>query len=289
MVALTVPKSPELGRFPIIDDSNYLQHARDPSTRSLRGYAGRDYGKNPYGSMPWGAVPFKTIPQSEWRDRIEEGHAKKTFPIYHQLRKKVPIKNQKRTNYCWINSVTGCVQSMRAINGLPTVALSSASAGAPGKRYQNVGGWTGEAIGYINEYHLAPESMWPNDAIDPKYFEGTRDEAKKYGVGSWAELRPRNFAELMTCLLLGFPVAVGLMWWGHSVFYSAPVWDNGYGVIADNSWDETWGNKGRTVLMEDKANADEANVIMSSIFDGDDEAIDRMRKFRESLQLSQAA
>jgi uncharacterized membrane protein YqaE (UPF0057 family) len=63
-------------------------------------------------------MPFKVIPRSEWKDRIAEGHAKKTFPIYHQPRKKVPILSQKSLPYCWMYAVTGAVQSVRACAGL---------------------------------------------------------------------------------------------------------------------------------------------------------------------------
>lgn len=287
MAAISIPESPELGRFNVIDGSNFLQYADDPATRSLRGYEGRNYHKHPYGSMPYGASPYPKIPRHEWQARIEEGHAKKTFPIYHNLRKKVPIKNQRKTNYCWINSVVGAIQAARAMSGLPTVALSSASAGAPGKGYQNVGGWTGEAITMIAKYGLVPETQWPNDAIESSYFRGTRAVAQQYNIGQWFELRRRDFDELMTCLLLNIPVAVGLPWWGHSVWYSAPIWDGGPGVIDDNSWGPEWENKGRSILMEEKANAEEANAISSAKLDGDyDKQMKRYADFYASLRLA---
>lgn len=261
-----------LGRFNIIDDSNYRQYAADPDTKSLRGYQGRNYERHPYGSMPWGSFSsrFGTIPRSEWKERIEEGHRKKTFPIYHQLAKKVPILNQKRLPYCWVYAVTGAIQSVRAMHGLPTKHLSATSAGAPGKNYREEGGWTGEAIRYILEYGLATIDTWPEAVNDRRYFRPSREEAANYNIGQWLELRPKNFDELMTCLLMNFPVCVGLLWWGHAVFYSAPVWEGGPGVIVDNSWDVTWENNGRSVLMEGKANADEANVVTSPLMNTGD-------------------
>ncbi len=627
MVAITIDGSPELGRYSVIDSSSYLRYADDRGTKDLRGYEGRDYSKHPFGSLPFGAIPFKTIPRSEWRDRIAEGHAKKTFPIYHQLRKKVPIKNQRQTPYChsddtevltadgwvqwpnydgqsdlatinpyshslefqtpscihvceydgqmihstnakspfsvtpdhrmlvrrwderartlrddyefvlakdlgwysgllsvpkgyvaptfkqieidgrvfdgddfialialvvsdgfagssekgvntvsyccfdkrmqprvrelshrlgfkeqperegvwslhclpelakwvrencyhgtpyrsltkcvptlvkissarqikhflewfgdrtnkgydsgrsttyssssrrliddiqellfkvgirsgisrqdgrtshyngqdivskerwncieysteelsisrkkqietetykgsvfcatvpngtlvtrkdgrilisgncWINSVTGAIQSIRAVAGWDTIALSSASAGAPGKNYRSEGGWTGEAIGYIQKYGLVPEDQWPNDAIDKSYFRGTREVAELYGIGQWFELRAKNFDEVMTCLLMNYPVPVGLLWWGHSIFYSAPVYESGaYGVIGDNSWGPEWENEGRTVLMEDKATPDEANCVTSPKLVADPITTKKFTSFFSSLK-----
>lgn len=282
MATLTLPG---LGRFPIIDESNSHLYADAEGTRSLRGYQGRNYERYPFGSMPWGTMPFRTIPRDEWKDRIAEGHAKKTFPIYHQLYRQVPILNQRSLPYCWMYAVTGAVQSVRACAGLPTVYLSATSAGGPGKNYRAEGGWTGEAIGYAKEYGIASIKTWPEAVLDRRYFEPSRDEAALFNVGQWFELRPKRFEEIMTCLLYGFPVCVGLLWWGHAVFYSAPVWDTGPGVITDNSWGPDWENEGRTVLMESKANADEANVITSPLLHGDSPDQRRAHeRFRNSLR-----
>ncbi|GIW89601.1 MAG: hypothetical protein KatS3mg109_0033 [Pirellulaceae bacterium] len=256
---------PELGLVRAIDEDNAEAYARENS-QYARGYEGRDYSRYPYGSMPWGSTPFRTIPRSEWRERIEEGYKQKRFILHHQLARDVPILNQKRTPYCWVNAVVGAVMACRAAHGLRTVALSSASAGAPGKNYRAVGGWTGEAIGYCKRFGIVPQKYWPNDAIDRRYFEPTRKYAKYYNVGQWYELRPRKFDEVMTALLLGYPVTVGLNWWGHAVYYSAPVHDSGrFGVVITNSWGDGWEDGGRAVLMESKATPDEVNIITSPL------------------------
>lgn len=281
MAQLTLPG---VGRLNIIDDSNYLKYADDPGTREVRGLQPRNYSKHPFGSMPWGTMPFPVIPRSEWADRIDEGHAKKTFPIYHQLRKKTPILNQKRLPYCWMYAVTGAVQSIRACAGFPTAHLSATSAGAPGKNYREEGGWTGEAIGYAKKYGIASIETWPEAVNDRRYFRESRDEAKLYNVGQWFELRPKNFDEVMTCLLLGYPVCVGLLWWGHAVFYPAPIRDRSdFGVIDDNSWGPEWEENGRSVLMESKATPDEANVITSPKMAGDGDVEQRHSAFYDLL------
>jgi len=164
---------------------------------------------------------------------------------------------------CWINAVVGAMMNTRACVGAHTVNLSSASAGAPGKNYRNVGGWTGEAIKYIRQYGIVPTSLWPNAAIDRSYFQRTREAAKQFNIGNWLELRPKNFDQVMTCLLNGWCVSVGLMWWGHAVYYNCPVeiGRNTFGVVSPNSWGENWENGGMTVLAERKATPDEANVV----------------------------
>lgn len=266
----------DFGRFNIYDEDNSDVLANDSSTTELRGYAPRDYELNPYGSMEWPTFSSNAIiPRSAWPDMIKEGNAKKLWSLHHHRLQKVPIMNQGRTNLCWINAVVGALMTARARTGLPTVNLSSASAGAPGKNYRNVGGWTGEAIRYIKQYGLVPHDQWPNDAINNRYFAPTREIAKQFNMGSWWELRRRNFDELMTCLLLGFDVAVGLQWWGHAVFYAAPVQigANAFGVVCVNSWGERWENGGMSVLAESKANADEANCISTARMDADDKKV----------------
>lgn len=288
MSQLTLPASPELGRFNVIDETNYQQYADAPSTRPSRGFEGRDYSRFPFGSMPWGAMPFRTIPRSEWKERIEDGHKKKTFPIYHMNRKKVRRLNQGQIPYCWQFSVVGAVQAAMACNSsLAAVHLSACSCGAPGKNYRKEGGWTGEGIGYAKKFGIATVNTWPEPAVDRQYFRGSREEAEKYNVGQWFELRPRNFDEVMTCLLYGFPVCVGLLWWGHAVFYSAPI-VNGreFGVIETNSWGADWENDGNSVLMESKATPDEANVITTAQLTTDQEVEARYKDFFDLLTAS---
>lgn len=259
------------GRMSIYDESNAhtLVTASDKAGYA-RGYSGRDYEKYPFGSMPFATFPLPEIPRSEWSERIKECNAKKMFSLHHHQARKVGILDQGRTNYCWINSVTGAIMNARARCGLPNIKLSSASAGGPGKRYQNVGGWTGEALKYIAQYGLVPDAQWPNADINRKYYDGTRDVAAHFNVGQWFELDAKKFGQIATCLLMGFDVVVGLMWWGHSVRYNALVETgrNSFGVVSPNSWGEDWENGGMCVLAEEKANADEANCISTVQLDG---------------------
>lgn len=242
----------------------------DPDYSVTGPYSGRDYGQNPFGSLDWNSFSMPVIPRSDWPELIKEGNAREVFGIHHHKKNKVPILDQKRTNYCWMNGPVGAIMNTRVKVGLPNINLSSASAAAPGKNYRNVGGWGGEAIDYINKYGLAPHSQWPNAAIDRNYYSPTRAIAKHFGIGDWIELRAKNFDQLMTCLLMGWEVAVGYMWWGHLVFLNAPVQigRNEFGAICVNSWGERWENGGMTVLAENKATPDEANAITTVKMDG---------------------
>ena len=283
---------PDTGLMNIYDENSAHRLAEDTHSGKFRGYSGRNYDAHPYGAMPWENFPVPVIPRSEWSDRIKECNAKKLFSLHHHQLQKVPIMDQGRTNYCWINSVVGAIMNARARNGYPTVNLSSASAGAPGKKYKNVGGWTGEAIGYIGKYGLATHANWGNAVIDQSRFAPTREEAKLYGIGQWWELRSKRFDEIATCLLLGFDVVVGLQWWGHSVRYNAlvEIGRNAFGVVAVNSWGPNWESGGMTVLAESKANADEANCITTGKPSGDSAAklkadVDRLRTFADQLEI----
>ena len=260
---------PEFGRMNIYDDSNYKLLADDPTTDSIRQYSSAPYEARGYGSMPWGSVDIPEFSRAELKERIEEGHRKKLFPLYHFKQHKVPILDQKRTNYCWVFAVTGALMVSRVQHGFPNVTLSAASAGAPGKRYQNVGGWTGEAIGYISKFGLVPANLWPQDAINNSYFSGTREIAKQFNVGKWSEMRPRSIGQVIASLYFGYPVTVGLNWWRHAIYYLAPYWDGGVKILFANSWGLGWENEGCGVLDEGKATPDEVNCVISPKYDGE--------------------
>lgn len=250
-------------------DRSHLKSA-SPEYRHEGPYSGRNYNEHPYGDLPWNNFNLPVIPRSEWPELIKEGNKRETFGIHHHKKNRVPILDQMRTNYCWMNGVVGCIMNTRVKVGLPNINLSSASAAAPGKNYQNVGGWGGEAIEYINRFGLAPHSRWPNAAIERRYFQPTREIATHFGVGDWLELRPRNFDQVMTCLLMGWEVAVGYMWWGHLIYLNAPVQigSNAFGAVGVNSWGPQWENEGMTVLAERKATPDDANAITTVKMDG---------------------
>lgn len=212
----------DLGNHLVIDDSTDIGSL--PVTENA-GAVPRDYEAEPEGSGPFSA-PFALplIPRSEWKERIEEMERTKTRSSDICELMGLPPMYQASTLYCADNSAVDSVQVLRAIQGQPTVFLSAASVGAPLKNYRNVGGWASTAMAYIVKNGIAPASMWPTNAINRKYdTPECREERKKYGVTEWWDMQPRNFDQLMTCLLNRIPCAAGFNWMRHAITPIDPV------------------------------------------------------------------
>ena len=257
-----MPYNSELGSQLIITDDNAHYFADTTATPEGmgRGYVPRDYEAFPEGVFA-DPLPLPLIPRSEWRDRIEQMDREKRWPKDHKIAAGFKSLNQSSTNYCWINAPVQCVHYVRAMQGETHVPLSPASVGAPLKNYRNVGGWGSQGLLYMIDHGVAPQSLWPPNAIDRKYnTPEVQAERQKYKVDEWWELKQRSFDQLMTCLLLGYPVAIGLNWWRHEVTAcKAAVNGNQYLIDVDNSWGN-WGDNGHGWLTEGKATPDDAVV-----------------------------
>jgi hypothetical protein len=262
----------------VISDENYLQHARQhlwDNEEKARGRIARDLENEPFGSIPYTA-PFSgpTIPRHEWPERIREMTMNKSrlSDIRRAANngKGIPSLNQGRTNYCWAHGPGSAMLLVRAKDNQPFVKLSPASVAAPIKGYRNQGGWGGQALQYIVEHGMASEATWPANSIDRSHFAGSREDAAKHKVTEWLELARRNFDQLMTCLLRGEPVAIGLNWWRHEVCAVDPVEisPGRFGARIWNSWGDSYGTMGEAVLTESKATPDDAvapQVISPSV------------------------
>lgn len=225
-----------------------------------KGYIERDFSAFPEGTFA-APLPVPLIPRSEWRDRIEQMDKEKRWPKDHKLASGFKSLNQNGTSYCWINAPVQCIHYVRAIQGEKHVALSPASVGAPIKGYRNVGGWGSQGLKYMTEHGVAPQSLWPANGINRKYdTEEVRKERLKYVVDEWWELRANSFDHLVTCLLLGYPVAIGLNWWSHEVTACKVAVRGGddFLVDIDNSWGTGYGEDGHALLSQSKATPDDA-------------------------------
>lgn len=221
-----------------------------------KGYEARDFEKYPLGfSAPKAEVPL--LPRDEWTDRIEEMERTESRITDLTNFAGIVVKNQGRTNYCWINGVTFAVEVIRAMQGLPYVPLSPASVGCKIKNFRNQGGWGIEGMEYIIEHGIVPEEHWPPNAQQRKY---DRDEswniAKDFKVIEWMDVEGYNMDLIMTILIdLKLPVPVGFSWWGHLVCAVDPVvlGRRQFGYRIANSWGTGWGENGYGILTERKA------------------------------------
>lgn len=228
---------------------------------------GLDLSARPQGFGAYGDVASEfpaglLIPRSEWQARIAERKERKATlaALCDQAGSKV--KDQKSTNYCWANGPVRACEVLRVKSGLAPTVLSAASVAAQITRYRNVGGWGKDALDWIVSHGIVPDDKWPNAAISQSYATPANLElAKRYIVTGWWELEPGNLDQLISCLLWGFPVAVGYNWWGHEVCAVDPEWIDGEAAIAiDNSWGQGWGTNGRGVLQGRKMLPDDAVV-----------------------------
>lgn len=200
------------------------------------------------------AEPFPDsllIPRSEWQARIQEIEERQLGLTSRCVRAGLDVKDQARTNYCWINSPTNCLEMLRVSQNQAPVILSPASGGAQIKNYRNVGGWGREALEWIVEHGLVPVDRWPANAIDRRYATAENKElARKYRVDEWWVLDSRDIDQVVSCLLRGHPVSGGFNWWGHQVTLSEAKWiDGDIAIEIWNSWGQSWGEDGLGVLQ----------------------------------------
>lgn len=250
------------GEFVIDDDTP--DHMLVTPVGQSTGYTG------PCRNASASTIPFPSnllIPSSDWQAIIQEKEASGTNLSAMLLNAGVPSKNQQQTNYCWANSPTCCVESLRCAENQPYVALSAASVGGPITRYQNVGGNGEAALEYIVANGIVPESLWPVNAISSKYHTPANvTAALDYRIVGWYELVNNNINQLISMLLRNIPVSVGLNWWGHQVTYCDAVWQNGAIAIRfRNSWGDTYGAKGFAILQGSKMTPNDQVAPLSTI------------------------
>lgn len=216
------------------------------------------------------AEPFPRellIPRGEWQARIKEQEERKTripdLCDFHGIK----VKNQERTNFCWANAPTHCVEIIRGIQNQGPVSLSPASVAAPLTNFRNVGGFGKAALESIIKNGIVPVDRWPANAIDRRYYtEANRALALRYRADEWWELEPRNLDQTISCLLRGIPVSGGFDWWGHQVTLVAAAWvDGAVAALIDNSWGAEWGTNGRGILQGARMLPDDATAPRTAI------------------------
>jgi hypothetical protein len=209
------------------------------------------------------AEPFPQellIPRSEWQARIEEMVEQKSQLSDLIKQADLPCKDQQRTNYCWVNAGTHCVEIVRSVQNQAKVILSPASAGAQIKNYRNEGGWGREALDWISQHGLVPVDKWPANAIDRQYCTPENTQlAQKYKHTEWWALDSSNVDQIISCLLRRVPISVGYSWWSHQVTAVDPVWQDGAIALRfRNSWGMSYGDQGFSILQGRRMIPDDA-------------------------------
>ena len=249
----------------VIDDTNYAQYIPEPTGKS-KGYEGRNYGAHPFGSLPYmKTLDIASFDRQEIKQRAEERERKKSRLVDLHKHYKLRVLDQNGTNYCWCYAVVGGMQVARAVQGLPKIKLSAASAAAKIKGGRNVGGWGGEAVEGIAKFGVSTLDYWPEASRDIAKYNTHEQQlnAEQNKIFEFYEIPPRDFLAVCTCLVLGLPVPAGLNWWRHEVlFLDVVILANGQlGILFLNSWGPDWDNQGFGILTESKATPDECTAI----------------------------
>lgn len=254
------------GYSTVIDDDTPIDAAYVEGDGMGKGYIPRDWQAEPYGSVAEPLPSSFLIPPSEFADRIRERQKQKAGLVEMANRIGLGVLNQGQTNYCWANGVVRCLELMDAKEGGSVTRLSPASVAAPVTNYRNVGGWGSQAHKYIRENGVAPQSTWPPNAIDRRYFDASREARRNHGIVEWFEVPARDINVIISLVLQDIPVAVAYNYWRHLVCATDAVMEgNSIGLVIDNSWSEGWGDNGRGVLVGNRAIPDEACCVRVAI------------------------
>ena len=166
--------------------------------------------------------------RQEIKERIEELERTKSRLFDLLAQAKIPPLDQGYTNTCHASGSVDGVQVARCAAGLPYVPLSGASVAGPVSNFRNwkpfpgrpagVGGWGLQDTRYIAEHGIAPQSLWPNADLNPKWnTPEVQRERQKYRVSpeGWLDLPRGQWEPLWTCVLLGYSCPVAHNEWSH--------------------------------------------------------------------------
>lgn len=291
--------------FLVIGDDNRDQW-EDPNIPGegdkKRGLIPRNYATHPVGFYPaipsYKAVAFDTLPTSDWPTRIralKEGGAR----ISDARRRGnkggiIPSRDQNGKGYCWRHSGTAAHLCVRALNGQPYADLSAYAGACMIKDFRDEGGWGAQGVDDIIKRGDPTSEFWPQRSMsrandNPRTWENAALHRIDEG---WIDLeaaqydRNLTWAQVVTCVLSGWPVIVDYNWWGHSVCAMDAVdgasvfdttvrnresgkkmtlrqfhrmWDMndpvtaGVGLNIWNSWGDSWSNQGEGYLPPQKA------------------------------------
>lgn len=252
----------------VIDDDTKDEHFIHPNLGRGLDLSARGPGEYGYGSAATAFPEELIIPENEWQARIKEKEERQNRISDHLKLNGIGPKNQQQTNYCWANAPVMAMEIIRCLQGLKHISLSPSSVAAQIKNYRNEGGWGKEALQWISDKGVMPSSLWPDNAYNGRQYatNQNKEAALDYTAPEWWELKVRNKAQLISCLLRNIPVPIGLNWWGHEVCAVDAVWLNGTAEpLILNSWGPDWGEGGYGVLAGARGLPDDAVAPRTAI------------------------
>lgn len=262
----------------IISDENWDSFRDGAGNRpELCGMLARDFDRVPFGSMAF-AQPFgdtiDPIPMEEWPDKIADLERNKATLKHIWAQSDGNVWDQSQLSYCHSFSSVKGYDVTRDVMGLPKVSLSASSVAAPITNYRNQGWFIEDALKQMVEVGVATTDFVPMLTTSRNAFKaGWQADAAKHKVTGWFDVPRRNLLIHGTLLLSGYPVVVGLNYWGHAVLdlvlrdvnnRLAATNPARYGIEFLNSWRETWGNEGFGVRTGSKALADSIYALNQS-------------------------
>ena len=241
-----------------IHDGNWAEFAHQ--AQSVDGLCSALPRESQIGSLPYArpyAEVIELIPPSQYAERYEAMLGK--FAYYQKAVYTPGQHNQRNHPLCWGYSLAQHLECVLAKMRRPYVQLAPESLlGCNG--YNDIGWFLDKALEWASQYGMAPRSMVPQYAINPKLWdERYKQEALKYIPFERYDLGTKNmYDECMTALLSGDAVYVGYRWLRHAMdIESLQKQGNEYGFWTPN----TWGEGNEMLLFGQKKIPDEAYVV----------------------------
>lgn len=227
--------------------------------RGLRGMFENGLEANACGRF--GDIGVPLIPEIDWDDIIAQKEKDEaTIPdLCDDFG--MGVKNQYRTNYCWIFAPARCMEIIRLQELGEIVRYSPASVGCLIKNFRNIGGWGSQGLNFMKVKGMNLSEDWPDTAIDRRYNTSENAEKKLLHI-ALEYYYLETWEERVSCILAGIPTADGYPWWGHEVT-GVHVTQRSHDLVIDNSWGKGWGTQGRGILRGRKKYAGDSIAITS--------------------------
>lgn len=262
-----------MGKLVTITERNYHKFINPTVNGELKvcGTKPRDFKKYyaGYGAAKKFSDVMEVFKESDMQDRLELV-LKERADLYDVRRTgmfgaPIPSLDQNGKGYCWGHSPVSAMRLGRAVNNQPFRDLSPYAICCKIKNYRDQGGWNAEAVNYIAEHGCPTSEYWPQRSMDRKNDNAeTWADAKKSIIVTWIDLEPKDMQrQLITCLLLGFPIASDFNWWGHSVCSVRLKQFKPLKTTIFNSWGD-WSDEGMGDLEGKKAIPDSAIALMTT-------------------------